>query len=476
MARDFDKEKVLEKMRELANSRDKEILEAILDNKKLGDREKQQRQEVNKVIDVRYLGKIDIEEVIDGEKVKTEKDIYLLMEQMLDKDGNIVDIEKYYTGDDEFLAGNNKSDKYNEIMLAGKYQGREDILKGLQQLKDERILDLKDMEQSRLEELAKTLGIKPEDIKALSEIDIEREIETRKRENKEDEKTKDEQELDERSENKDGKEHETLTKKQVEKISTKSVVKTEEKVTDKETMASLLGVQDKGYKKIAVVYSDKLKENGNSTRFSVVGIKEDGSAEKIDTLEIDTRFGNNPTNKVNALNRDGSEVQEQQVQSVFRIKNRKEQEIAVRIGAMGTIEVSYLRTDHTQEAFSSPIASENLKPTTREVRQFMDKNKNVKMDGEFEISQLFKENNVSMDMDNIKDTNSYVINKDDLEEIAGQILENDRIAETYNRGDVKKHILEMWKTQNVTTPEELIDLTIKEMLEAEKGEHQQRGC
>ncbi len=458
MARDFDKEKVLEKMRELANSRDKEILEAILDNKKLGDRKKQQRQEVNKVIDVRYLGKIDIEEVIDGEKVKTEKDIYLLMEQMLDKDGNIVDIEKYYTGDDEFLAGNNKSDKYNEIMLAGKYQGREDILKGLQQLKDERILDLKDMEQSRLEELAKTLGIKPEDIKALSEIDIEREIETRKRENKE------------------GKEHENLTKKQVEKISTKSVVKTEEKVTDKETMASLLGVQDKGYKKIAIVYSDKLKEKGNSTRFSVVGIKEDGSAEKIDTLEIDTRFGNNPTNKVNALNRDGSEVQEQQVQSVFRIKNRKEQEIAVRIGAMGTIEVSYLRTDHTQEAFSSPIASENLKPTTREVRQFMDKNKNVKMDGEFEISQLFKENNVSMDMDNIKDTNSYVINKDDLEEIAGQILENDRIAETYNRGDVKKHILEMWKTQDVTTPEELRNLTIKEMLEAEKGEHQQRGC
>ena len=78
----------------------------------------------------------------------------------------------------------NEIDKYNEIMLAGKYQGREDILKGLQQLKDERILDLKDMEQSRLEELAKTLGIKPEDIKALSEIDIEREIETRKRENK----------------------------------------------------------------------------------------------------------------------------------------------------------------------------------------------------------------------------------------------------------------------------------------------------
>ncbi len=51
-------------------------------------------------------------------------------------------------------------------------------------------------------------------------------------------------------------------------------------MTDKDTMASLLNVQGKGYRKIAIVYSDKFKEAGNTTKFSFVGIKQDGSAEK----------------------------------------------------------------------------------------------------------------------------------------------------------------------------------------------------
>ena len=45
-------------------------------------------------------------------------------------------------------------------------------------------------------------------------------------------------------------------------------------------MASLLNVQDKGYKKIAIINSDSFKDSGNSTRFSIVGVKEDGTAER----------------------------------------------------------------------------------------------------------------------------------------------------------------------------------------------------
>ena len=455
MARDFDKEKVLEKMRELAGKRNSEILEA-LEKRNLTAEDKEKLQQASKVVNAKYLGKIDFEEVIDGEKVKTEKDIYLLIEQMLDKDGNLVDIEKYYTGDGEFLAGNNKSDNYHAMMLTSKYQGRDDIIRELQHLKDENALDLNQIERDRLEELAKALGIKPEDIQALSEIDLEQEIQTRK-ENGKEETGREELDGEERQGTDNGKEPETLTKKQVERISTKSEIKTEEKVTERETMASLLGVEDKGYKKIAVVYSDKLQENGNSTRFSIVGIKEDGSAEKIDTLEIDTRFGNNPTNKVNALNRDGSEIEEQQVQSVFRIKNRKEQEIAIRMGNMGTIETSYVRTDHTQEGFSSPIPSENIKPTTREVREFMDKTRNVSMGEEIDKADELRQNGAKKEdikMQNINDDPhdddiSYVMNAQKseknnvLDNIAKEVLKNDTIAETYNISDVKQHVLKL---------------------------------
>ena len=90
----------------------------------------------NKVLDVKYLGQIEQNVEVDGKEEKVLKDIYLLIEQQKDKDGNLIQIEKYYNEDLEFLAGNNLTDGYG-LMLDPKHMDQRDLLEQLQNLDKE---------------------------------------------------------------------------------------------------------------------------------------------------------------------------------------------------------------------------------------------------------------------------------------------------------------------------------------------------
>ena len=369
MDRDLDKEKIIEKMRSLRDKRDLEILNQDLEEVNL-DSDYQKELPENKVLNIKYLGKIEIN--------NEPKDIYLVLEQKQKDDGNKIEIERYCTEDGEVLGGNNNSDQFNFITPNEKYKDVEGLVESLQSLDKQGILDLNEIEQERLEQVAKELGITVEEIKKISEIDSEKTVEDNEKENLEKDKNPD-------------KEKKTLSKKQVESISTKQEIKTEQKVTDKDTMASLLNVQGKGYRKIAIVYSDKFKEAGNTTKFSFVGIKQDGSAEKIDTIE--QAYGTNPTKNVHSVNRDGSKIEEEKVNSIFKIKGKTETQIAVDIGNMGTIEPSLVRTpaQDNEEAISIPIETSNIRPTTRETRELMNRNRNTRVKEEIKKIKAHEE-------------------------------------------------------------------------------------
>lgn len=147
MEKDFDEEKILDKMRELREKRDLELLKQDLDSINL-DTDYQEDLRKNKVKDVKYLGIIEL----DGE----EKQIFLVIEQKEDKEGKIFDVERYYTEDGEMLAGNNTIDGY-ELMLNQKFQGREEILEQLKEFDKEGKLDLNELEKDRKDEIAKAL-------------------------------------------------------------------------------------------------------------------------------------------------------------------------------------------------------------------------------------------------------------------------------------------------------------------------------
>lgn len=423
-----EKERLLKIMRNLEQKRSLEILKSDIEDVNL-DTDYQKKLANNKVLNVKYLGKIKWKEEIDGQTVETEKDIFLLIEQKENENGDLIEVERYYTEDGEMIAGNNLGDGYKDLMLNEKYLEREDLLLNLKQLDEKGLLDLNEINQERLEQIAKALGIKVDDLKNVAEINTDKPISEKEPEEKE-----------------------QISKKEIEKVSTKSEIDTSQKVTDQETMASLLHVEDRQYVKIAVVYSDKLNDNPNSTKFSFVGIKPDGSAEIIDTLE--QRYGTTPTKSIYNINNDGTQIEEEQANSIFQIKGEEESQVAVKFGPSGTIETKYVRTprENNQTAISIPIENEYEWPTSRETREFMNENRNTRVDAERERIEKIGEHREKLGEDpnemSIKTIDDNPDNNEVPKEVidkkasiyAKEILKNEKIAEVYNHADVEKRI------------------------------------
>lgn len=466
MDKDLDKEKIVDKMRELRDKRDLELLNQDMEDINL-DSDYQKEVSKNKVLNVKYLGTIEI----DGE----EKGIYLLIEQKEEKDGRLAEIEKYYTEDGEFLGADSNSDQFDFITLNKEYLNKEGLLEQIESLDKEGSLDLNEIENERLKELARELGIDVEDIQKLAEIDVDKELD------KWHEELTNEQieELQEEGIEPGDEEYRrylldhglSLPKEEVEKgISTKTEIKTGQKVTDKDTMASLLNVEEKGYVKIAVIYSEKLQDNGNTTRFSFVGIKADGSAEKIDTLE--QAYGNNPTKNVQTMNRDGSKIEEDKVNSIFRIKGKDEEQLAVNIGQMGTIEPKFVRTPRQdgEKAISIPIETQNIRPTTREIREYMNRSRNTSVDNNIKNIEEHQKENCDVvkainTNDNPKDdTHNHNFDQNFINKCVDRLLKN--YGNIYNRYDLNDKVLKYIQEKG---NEELTEEQIYEELDEKVG-------
>lgn len=132
MDRDLDKEKIIEKMRSLRDKRDLEILNQDLEEVNL-DSDYQKELPENKVLNIKYLGKIEIN--------NEPKDIYLVLEQKQKDDGSKIEIERYCTEDGEVLGGNNNSDQFNFITPNEKYKDVEGLVESLQSLDKQGVLD-----------------------------------------------------------------------------------------------------------------------------------------------------------------------------------------------------------------------------------------------------------------------------------------------------------------------------------------------
>lgn len=480
MDRDFDQEKILDKMRALRDQRDIKILEKQLNR----NTRNQKNVSEEKVLNVKYLGKVD-----------TFGDVYLVIEQRQDRNGNLYQVEKYETEDGKLIGGNNKSDAYDFILLSEQYKDREDLLEQLQQLNKEGILDLNEMEQDRLEAVAKELGIKVEEIERIVEIDPEKEIEAK--EEREEEEKETDSEKEEKAQEKD-----VLPSEELESVTSKTEIDVNQKVTDSETMASLLKVQGKGYRKIQVVESNELKE-GNSTRFSFVGIKQverNGRkvevAEKIDTLE--QRYGQSPSKGIDSLSADGEKLKPKEKRdSIYQVKGDNENQVGINIGSAGNLEVSYIRTPRQDngEAISIPIETRSVRPTTREVREFMNKNRNTDIEEETDRIGRHRKagcEDISMteindnpyddkhrhdeenDDYNHEDHQAYIeISDEYLDQLVDMVFERyEELGETYNRKDIKDKLKEAIEEKGqILEKEELIEEVGTELKESAEGEH-----
>ena len=450
--RDFDEEKVYQKMVELRQKVDLEFLNQDMENiNSSGDYQKHVSN--SRVMNVKYLGKAQSKNEIDGEIIYTDKDIYLVECQIEKEDGSVIECERYYTEDGELVAGNNKDDQFDYIIATKEFQNQEELLKKLQELDKEGEFDLNKVENEKLEKIAKALGIKKEDLDKVSELEIE--------------------ELEESKEDTD----KAISENELGKISTKTEMKADERVTDNKTVEEMLGVQSKGYEKIAVVFSEKLQDGKEATKFSFVGIKADGSAEKIEGLERDN--DKNTNQKLNVLNEDGSKIEEKPVESAYTIgtnsMTKDKEQLVVTYGPYGTLEVSYARTpnESNKESLGIPVETNNIRPTTREVQEFGNRQRNPEISDE--IERINKQQELGNENPNKNQIDDDKYNDDDksgfyydesvenfepdseyVEKFAREIMDNsDGIREVYNFNDVKKMLEKKLKENPTITKEEM---------------------
>ena len=202
-----------------------------------------------------------------------------------------------------------------------------------------------------------------------------------------------------------------------EKITNKQEIDPDIEVTQTETLSDMIPeIREKGIVKVGVVYSNRSR--GQNGMFTFVGIDKDGQIQKIDTLQ--NIEGTTTGQTVTSINsRDGSLIEEKQVAGMVRIngrgsRNGEEEMLSVRVGQYGILEVDYVRADLSKDKddryLSAPIETKNQKPTTREVRELMDRNDNTEIDDELDKAKAEIDRDGDTKIQNIDDTayNDYL--------------------------------------------------------------------
>ena len=385
--------------------------------------------------------------------------IYLVTMQYT-KNGQSFDIEQYYSedlenGDIKFIAGNNKNDGIEKIFLSREYTEdaklREFLENQLNEMSKESKLNL-----VQLEKIAKELRIDIEDVESMAEVDLDQEIEIEK--DKEQGK----------NEEKENDEKEETEEEKLSKISGKQTVNINAKFDGKTPLRNELGLSGE-YKNVMVVYSEKLKElpgkddEQNNSPVAFVAVKNDGSIEKMDSLELDTSSGVIPTRE--AIKADANGIARQDTSTLSRYKiNGKNTYLSVQRGAYGEMKVYHgQKTKEENRPVEFQLETNSIKPTTKEMREMQHPGKGDRhfdnIDNEFQehVKHGEKELHNRKDYDGDKETATHVHEKNDLTE------EQEQIAQIYVAEEIEdwaKEIMKDEDVQNVFTEAE-----VKEMIE-----------
>lgn len=418
----MERKEILDNMRKLKAELEKDLADKYLQKLKEGVRERGYFDE-NKVLDIKYLGKA-------GQDSK----IFLALEQLKDKNGDIIMVEKYFRkeigeSDFELIAGNNKSDKFG-IFLTNAFKEQEYLLEQLEQMDKEGILDLNEMEKDRIEEIARALNVDAEEIFTIDEINANQEI---KFQNKDNRHSRDE---------KSG--LETISKENFSKLDMREETNINKYIKGS-SLANKLGLEQKGIKnvdKIVRVSTSSLnglveERNSNPDSFVAITFDKQGNEKAVflgeDILQEDRRAGTNPEMENTTMNIDGY-VNKESINSSYKIVNGNGEEY-LQIGydeASGK-EIKYAtRSRETGEILATELSTQRTLPENSYVRQYLN-TKGAGIDETQEIlekdkqhAEECKEKDVTViDTDEQNDTHSHFDREDEyFQENVKEILDD----------------------------------------------------
>ena len=294
---ELDKEELYEKLVSLYN---KLKLNLIEDGK----------DENTRIQDIRYLGTVQLEERIDGLENYTEtlKDVYVVEEYDIETDKITL---KYYL--DDMCIGTEFGDKIIETEDCKKrFKNIDNIRDLVDELKydeltaeqKEETKSLKELEEERLEKIAKSLGIDEKELKDISEFDLDEE--GKKEDQKEEIKENDEENLEDR-------------------IHTKESTDLDQ-IYEGITLRNVLGLSSE-YARIAIVSSSEIRGvegNKQNGKYSFVGVKYNGEITVLDEtiLGPDNQEGIDPRKMDTTVDIDGTVDKEQNIAS-YKVMGKK---------------------------------------------------------------------------------------------------------------------------------------------------------
>ena len=305
------------------NFKEREILELEESFKDTVEKVIAEQQTENKKIqikDIKLVGQAKWKDKINGKEISDN--VFIVEKEIIEigKNGKerVTEQKSYYLGN-KCIAGTLGND---QMIYDKTFENSEpDKLKAINTLLDvtpEEQIENNSMNKLRTKEIAEVLSaqlgrkIKEDEVQKILEDMDKQEIEELK-----EEKTK----------NKD--KNNELTKKQADKIKVNQLQRVDlnQKADGRETLEKRLDLQ--GYKYIYVVYSEQVSqinsgEKINNTTYSLVGMKEDGTAKVLsDEFEMDSTVGNNASRMQTRINKDGTATRDNKNSSIFVRKSNK---------------------------------------------------------------------------------------------------------------------------------------------------------
>lgn len=332
------------------NTEREEILEKLRNVKQTAtqDLAKTDENKSEVVQNVNYLGTIELQRR-DGEEADSFE---LYTVEVYDYDSDKIETKIYLDGQEvdmgELMRTYENIEPIKDVVSKAKENQEKDSDKKNQ-------YDLNEMEEEKIREYAGIAGKDKENIKKVSEIDDE-EIEVKE----------DEEQVDD---------------KKLASVNHLQEMKATTRVNNYETLSGVLGLS--GISKFVVVYSEDAAEisktngenkNRNNSTYSIIAIKNDGTAINIDNkLEQSRSEGTNSSEGRVQTNADGTTQKEYHQASIYNIKgtnralsleNDNYGEIQVYYGAMtkGALD------NEGNQFVGTQLETRSVWPTSRDVR------------------------------------------------------------------------------------------------------------
>lgn len=176
--------------------------------------------------------------------------------------------------------------------------------------------------------------------------------------------------------------------------------------------------------------------------------------------------------------RDGSVIEQEQVAGMVKLNGRNslngtEEYLSVKIGQYGILEVDYVRRQlgkNKEDAyFSAPVETQNQMPTTREVKEMMDKHHNTSLEDELDKGAPEIQRDRETQIENIDETASNdELGIDDI------IVLEDGTQTTIRQEAQKAKIsaeefLQKYESKEGQTPDEILEQVHEEVEEEFMG-------